>query len=224
MLGLSANLHYYLFNGNVDLRKGIFRLCESIREEMSLAPSDASNVYIFMSRNRKVVKILHIGCWTHCRRLWVDALLSDRTAMDIIDPIGDMFRNEDQFRMMKLSSEQIKEKRLKLTGPILERIHHKVVMMMQDAKIMANELMRKAAGYTINQWKSLKNILKDGAAEISNNLCEQRMKPVKLLLKNCMNIGSGDAAENSAFIFSLIESCKILPHGKQHLFSLILSL
>ena len=43
MLGLSANLNYYLFNGNVDLRKGIF----------------ASNVYMFMSRNRKVVKILH---------------------------------------------------------------------------------------------------------------------------------------------------------------------
>ena len=44
MLGLSANLNYYLFNGNVDLRKGIFRLCESIREEMSLERSDASNV------------------------------------------------------------------------------------------------------------------------------------------------------------------------------------
>lgn len=38
MLGLSANLNYYLFNGNVDLRKGIFRLCENIREEMSLDP------------------------------------------------------------------------------------------------------------------------------------------------------------------------------------------
>ena len=58
MLGLSANLNYYLFNGNVVLRKGIFRLCESIREEMSLDPSDAFNVYMFMSRNRKVVKIL----------------------------------------------------------------------------------------------------------------------------------------------------------------------
>ena len=107
-------------------------------------------------------KVLHIGCWTHCRRLWVDALTSDRTAMDIIDYIGDMFRNEDMFHTMKLSSEQVKEKRLKLTRPILERIHHKVVMMMQDTKLMANELMRKAVNYTLNQWKSLKNILKDG--------------------------------------------------------------
>ena len=59
MLGLSANLNYYLFNGNVDLRRGIFRLCESVREEMSLGPSYASNLYMFMSRNRKVVKILY---------------------------------------------------------------------------------------------------------------------------------------------------------------------
>ena len=171
-------------------------------------------------------KVLHIGCWTHCRRLWVDALPSDRTAMEIIDSIGDMFMNEDLFRTMKLSGEQIKGKRRKLTGPILERIHHKVVMMMQDTKLMANELMRKAVNYTINQWKSLKNTLKDGAAEISNNLCEQRMKPVKLLLKNCMNIGSEDAAGNSAFIFSLIESCKLNDIDPQdylkHLFECIL--
>ena len=171
-------------------------------------------------------KVLHIGCRTHCRRLWVDALPSDRTAMEIIDSIGDMFMNEDLFRTMKLSGEQIKGKRRKLTGPILESIHHKVVMMMQDAKIMANELMRKAVNYTLNQWKSLRNILKDGAAEISNNLCEQRMKPVKLLLKNCMNIGSEDAAENSAFIFSLIESCKLNGIDPQdylkHLFECIL--
>lgn len=171
-------------------------------------------------------KVLHIGCWTHCRRLWVDALPSDRTAMEIIDSIGDMFMNEDLFRTMKLSGEQIKGKRRKLTGPILERIHHKVVMMMQDAKIMANELMRKAVNYTLNQWRSLRNILKDGAAEISNNLCEQRMKPVKLLLKNCMNIGSEDAAKNSAFIFSLIESCKLNGIDSQdylkHLFECIL--
>ncbi len=146
----------------------------------------------------------------HCRRLWVDAFPSD-----IIDPIGDMFRNEDLFRTMKLSGEQIKEKRLKLTGPVLERIHHKVVMMMQDTKLMANELMRKAVNYTLNQWKSLRNILKDGSAEISNNLCEQRMKPVKLLLKNCMNN-----------ISSLIESCKLNDIAPQdylkHLFECIL--
>ena len=63
MLGLSANLNYYLFNGNVDLRKGIFRLCESVREEMSLDPSDASNVYMFMSlRTRFLCALRETSC------------------------------------------------------------------------------------------------------------------------------------------------------------------
>lgn len=54
MLGLSANLNYYLFNGNVDLRKGIFRLCESIREEMSLDPK-MSPMYICSCQGGKMI-------------------------------------------------------------------------------------------------------------------------------------------------------------------------
>lgn len=50
MLVLSVSLNYHLFNGNVDLRKGVFLLCESVRSEMLLVPSDASNVYVFMSK------------------------------------------------------------------------------------------------------------------------------------------------------------------------------
>ena len=97
---------------------------------------------------------------------------------------------------------------------------------MHDAKTMTNELMRKVLNYTINQWKYLFNILKNVTSEISNILFEQWMKPVKLLLKNCMNIGSEYAAENSAFIFSLIESCKLNDIDPQdylkHLFECIL--
>lgn len=40
-------------------------------------------------------------------------------------------------------------------------------------------------------------------------LCEQRKKPLKLNLKNCQNIGSENAAENTAFVFSLTESCRL---------------
>lgn len=56
----------------------------------------------------------------------------------------------------------------------------------------------------------------DGKAEISNNLVEQRMKPIKLDLKNSQNIDREDAAKRHAFMHSLIESCsmnKITPYG-----------
>lgn len=59
MLGLSANLKYYLFKGDVDMRRGIFRLCEQIRSELSMDPSDTTCVYMFMSKSRRIIKLLH---------------------------------------------------------------------------------------------------------------------------------------------------------------------
>lgn len=84
-------------------------------------------------------------------------------------------------------------------------------MMATDIGLMANEMMRKAVNYTLNQWKSLKNFIRAELVEISNNLCEceQRMKAVKLNLKNCQNIGSEDAVENAMFMFSVTESCTL---------------
>lgn len=211
--------HYNKGSGSSDAAKSFLEYF------MGTISTDGYTVYRMYDGEKS--RVLHIGCWTHRRRLWVDALPSDRSAMDIIELIGEMFRNEDLFRTMELSHEEIKNKRKKLTGPIMERIHHKAVMLLGDTKAMANGLMKKAATYTLSQWNSLRNILKDGSAEISNNLCEQRMKPVKLLLKNCMNIGSEVAAKNSAFIFSLIESCKLNDIDPQdylkHLFECILN-
>ncbi len=59
MLGLSATYNYYLFHGSVDMRKGISGLANVVRDEMGDNPVDGNNVYIFMSKNRKVVKLLH---------------------------------------------------------------------------------------------------------------------------------------------------------------------
>lgn len=59
MLGLSATYNYFLFNGSVDMRKGIYSLSAVVRDEMSGNPLDGSNVYIFMSKDRRIVKILH---------------------------------------------------------------------------------------------------------------------------------------------------------------------
>lgn len=34
MLGLTGTLNYYLFNGSVDMRKGIYSLSDVVRHEM----------------------------------------------------------------------------------------------------------------------------------------------------------------------------------------------
>ena len=59
MLGLSASLNYYLFQRYVDLRKGIFRLCEEYKERVSLDPTMHQCIYVHVQGTEKLVKILH---------------------------------------------------------------------------------------------------------------------------------------------------------------------
>lgn len=75
---------------------------------------------------------------------------------------------------------------------------------------MSDDILKKAVTYTLNQWPTLENIMKSGIAEFSHNLCEQRMKPIKLSLKNSQTIGSEDAAKRHCVAYSLVESCRML--------------
>ena len=67
MLGLSANLNYYLFNGNVDLQKES-SVCVKYKERDVRQPERCINAHMFMSRNRKVVKILPLRTRFLCPR------------------------------------------------------------------------------------------------------------------------------------------------------------
>lgn len=68
--------------------------------------------------------------------------------------------------------------------------------------------MAKAVNYTLRQWDNLRNFILDGKAEISNNLVEQRMKPIKLDLKNSQNIGSGALPSD---MLSCTRSLRVVP-------------
>lgn len=125
----------------------------------------------------------------------------------------------DVYAMYQLSNGE------KQSVPIMTRLYARAKTMSKDMELMANGLMRKAVNYLINQWERLRNFILDGRVQISNNLVEQRMKTVKLNLKNCLNIGSERAAKNAAFMHSIFESCAlnhISPEGYiEHLFNCI---
>lgn len=55
----------------------------------------------------------------------------------------------------------------------------------------------------------MQRVLECGDVELSNNLSEQMMRSIKTNLKNAGNIGSEESAKHNAFMFSVIESCKM---------------
>ncbi len=200
------NMVYYLYDKGSRARRVVLDFLQKFSGYIS---TDGYTAYSIFDDAKEYPNIIHIGCWTHARRKWIDALPTDRRAMDIINDIADLFKNEIWMKALQLKPFEIEDRRKKRSRPILNRIHDKVVAMKSDLSLMANDKMRNAVDYTLNQWPSLRNFIESGLVEISNNLCEQRMKPIKLNMKNCQNIGSERAAENAAFIFSVTESCEL---------------
>lgn len=72
------------------------------------------------------------------------------------------------------------------------------------------ELLRRALKYSIGEWPAMKRALECGDVELSNNLSEQMMRRIKMNLKNAGNIGSERSAGHNAFMYSVIESCKMV--------------
>ncbi|MBP3512641.1 MAG: IS66 family transposase [Prevotella sp.] len=152
--------------------------------------------------------VLHCGCWAHVRRKFIESLgVAKEISLDFIEKIDGLFLNERVFSGMDSRTRCRRRKRL--SRPIVNRIFDMAERIASDTVLMGRELLRKAVTYVVNQKESLRNFLRDGKAEISNNGCEQQMKPLKLDMKNCQNIGSEEAAKDAAFMHSLVQSCRL---------------
>lgn len=59
MLELREDLRFYIYNGPTNMRGGYGRLCAIIRDELGCDPCNENNVYIFINRSCKIIRILH---------------------------------------------------------------------------------------------------------------------------------------------------------------------
>ena len=81
---------------------------------------------------------------------------------------------------------------------------------LQVAYSANGQMLKVALKYAIGEWPAMKRVLECGEVELSNNLSEQMMRRIKMNLKNACNIGSEISAKHNAFMFSVIESCKMI--------------
>lgn len=197
---------YYLYEEGSRARKVVTDFLDTFCGYIS---SDGYVAYSVFDDAEKYPEIIRCGCWTHARRLFVEALESCSEAITVINDVADLFKVEAECEKKGLDVQSRKIERENRSSHIMTRIYCRIKSLSQDTAIMANSLMKKAVTYMLNQWESLRNFILDGRVQLSNNLCEQRMKPIKLNLKVCQNIGSETAAENASFMFSLMESCKL---------------
>lgn len=96
------------------------------------------------------------------------------------------------------------------TADIMKRIEERLETFRKSDFARCGQMLKKALKYAIGEWPAMKRVLECGDVELSNNLSEQMMRRIKMNLKNARNIGSEISAKHNAFMFSVIESCKMI--------------
>ena len=72
VLGLTRSMRYFLYDHPVRMNSGIYALSGIVINELGMDPTDGS-VYIFLSKNEKMIKILHYhnnGFTLYTRRIY----------------------------------------------------------------------------------------------------------------------------------------------------------
>jgi len=156
-------------------------------------------------------KMVHVGCWAHARRKFVDAVKlnpQDAEAVKMVVRMDALFLVDRDGRQREMSVDQRLQQRRELAQPWVDEIRDACQSLKKRA--LPQSASGKAAAYTLNMWPKLARCLEYEQVELSNNLAENSMRPVALGRKNWLHVGSVKAGPKVAAILSVVESCRRL--------------
>src|SRR5580704_15840103 len=154
-------------------------------------------------------KIVHVGCWAHARRKFVDAVKvnpQDAEAVNMVVRMDALFLVDRDARQKAMDSAERLTHRNELARPWVDEIRDVCRSLAKVA--LPKSALGKAVTYTLNQWPKLVRCLEYEEVELSNNLAENSMRPVALGRKNWLHVGSVNAGPKVAAILSIVESCR----------------
>ena len=152
-------------------------------------------------------ELIGVGCWSHARRKFVEAL-EERPgpAEEIVSEIRKLYLVERHARDACLKPEERLALRKEIAQPLLTALKPRLVTWQEES--LPQSPLGKAARYALGEWEPLTRYLEDGRLEIDNNLTENAIRPSAVGKKNWLFIGHPEAGWRSATIYSVIVSCR----------------
>ena len=155
---------------------------------------------------------IHLGCWAHARRYFVDAEAAipkaargpESLATQFITAIGELYAIEAKAK--DLSPEPREQQRQQLSKPVLAKIEGLLVEHLHG--VTPGSLLGKALHYLSSQWPKLIRFVENGTWPLDNNLCENAIRPFVVGRRNWLFCDTVAGAQASANLYSLIETCK----------------
>jgi len=154
-------------------------------------------------------KLVHVGCWAHARRKFVDAVKvnrDDAAAIQMVMRMDALFLVDRDAREKQMTIEERLASRREHAEVWAEEIRQECAKLAPT--VLPKSALGKAVGYTLNMWPKLRRCFDYAEVELSNNLAENSMRPVALGRKNWLHVGSAKAGPKVAAILSIVESCR----------------
>ena len=154
-------------------------------------------------------KLVHVGCWAHARRKFVDAVKvnpQDAAAVSMVMRMDALFLVDRDARKKQMSAPERLAHRRALSQEFVDEIHETCKALQRTA--LPKSALGKAVAYTLNMWPKLARCLEYQEVELSNNLAENSMRGVALGRKNWLHVGHVKAGPKVAAILSVVESCR----------------
>ena len=157
-------------------------------------------------------QLVHLGCWVHCRRYFIKAEENvpkaarspDLLGTRFIKLIGKLFAVEA--RSARWAVDRRQRLRRRYCTPVLDVIYK--LMTEQSPGVVPNSLLGKALTYLRGQWPKLIRYIENGNWPISNNACENSIRPFCVGRRSWLFADTVAGANASANLYSIVETCR----------------
>ena len=176
-------------------------------------------------------QLVHLACWAHCRRYFIDALQAlpkdkrgpEQLPTRFIALIGQLYKVEAQARRDEVTVQELGRRRQEHSVPVLNDIE--ALLLANLHAVLPKSLLGQALHYLAAQWSKLKRYVEDGRYSIDNNAQENAIRPFCVGRRNWLFADTVAGAHASANLYSLLQTCAVNGiDGYRYLRSLLVAL
>ena len=150
---------------------------------------------------------LHLCCWAHVRRKFVEAEGNDPPrAGYALEQIGRLYAVEEKIRIEHLEGGAVVKLRREESYPIIKGLEKWCKEEYEHT--VEKSPIAKAIFYMYTRFEQLSGYVNDAQFCIDNNPVERSIRPLTLNRKNTLFSGSHEAAHAAAIFFSLMGCCR----------------
>jgi transposase len=123
--------------------------------------------------------LIHVGCWAHARRKFVDAVKvnpQDGAAIAMVARMDAVFLVDRHAREQSWNAEERAALRREQAQTWVDEIHSECRKL--RAQLLPKSALGEAVNYTLNMWAKLQRCFNHAEVELSNNVAENSMRPV----------------------------------------------